>query len=223
MEKIKLEPYNKGKLLEGMYNMTDTIKEVSDNYLYSNMMYNLHRAHGFHIDIWNSLNVAAPDEEKRDMDESTAIGHTSLGLKKLIRLMKRWYISPDDVSMYYKALLEERGIYEVYMTGEPLATSFRYATHCNIYDYQLGVLIKHDPTPYSHTTDELIKSARSNLFDISRDTSNLMIELDSDFNDKNNIEYQKKIMIVWLQVMRYLHLVGYEPKSLYTTYEKTNS
>lgn len=232
-EKEKEKILNGGELLKGMYGKPSEyhVTHVPDYDL--NMrrligtavhLYDAHKIFSSNVAEALSWSLEKPEESSvLKVNAMMSIESTVKGLEQLILLFKAYQIGPDSIEQYYESLLKERGIYETYMAGEPLATSFRYAVHCNIYDYQLGRVIRQGTKipaysgAFNTLTEVLLEHCAESYSELTFTVMSILSKLPS---RESTLEHQKDLMVIWLLYIKYMSMVGFEAKDLYIQYEK---
>lgn len=151
-------------------------------------------------------------------------------------------INPDDINVYYRTLLQELGLDEsYYFDGNTLSTILQYARHCNIQrriysDKQFRLsycIIKKD-----ELKDDFICGGRYlspvlqtenaiQLWDITHQYSLARNMLKKKPWRSSGIEvdyakFQEQIMEGFLNLMRYMDLVGMTEDSILTVYTRKN-
>lgn len=163
MELLKLEPWNQGKLMEGIFKYQ---KNIMDEYVRKGMLpkypidptYDrINQAFTKKVLGWITEEIAETstqyqqvvDEYKNNPDRGSVLpkllNETFIefadALHFVVELLVYSNIEPEDMLAYYEALAAQRNL-DFFITDDALTTSDNYAQHTNVFDDPIRIARK---------------------------------------------------------------------------------
>jgi len=224
-----MELFNKGMLLEGIYEFIDPIVECN---IGAEVCIMTHLSEAWYIQskIQHVFDAGYNPEEGPDVKELLEDYNTALAkaLGVFIGLMKDNNIMPENINEYYDILLRERNLSGIFF-DDALKTSLAYGRHSNIFDDTMRIA---NYSSYSIYTDEDVEKdftlgLMGRKYSIETDHHNQVDQFKFACVLRSALQgwggdYQtlcKNLMEAWLYFTKFLDSVGAHPLNIYSTLE----
>lgn len=262
MELFKIhEPLNEGKILDGMYQyQKHLIGEYQKRDLlprYVDLDINSQRGQAFIKSlIQNFVEELAEADQIQDrlvglVQQPNLSGFDSDLYEKyaeeladsihfILEIMVYMNIDPDDVSSFYRTLLQDKDLLALYTT-EPIMTSFRYGRHLNIFEnsevlaaknismvtvpdslYEEKYYAGRYQHPYLDIYIKRYSWEITKRVSLAANFLKLRPWVQGERPFVNVLEFQREIMYTWVGLFAMLDLIGWDEKGIYHHYEKKN-